>query len=140
MRSFICTVVGLIGSTLSYLLGGWDTAIVGLCVFMLIDLVTGVSVALIFHRSPKNTNGKVESKQFLKGVVKKITIITLVGVAHVLDMVLTTDFIRTAVVITFIANETISIIENAGLMGIPIPSALKNALELLTKKEDKNNE
>lgn len=140
MREFICTVVGIIGSVLSYFIGVWDATVIGLCIFMIIDLITGVAVALVFHNSPKNNNGKVESKQFLKGVVKKISVLMLVGVAHILDIVLTVDFIRTGVVIAFIANETISIIENAGLMGIPIPKPLNNALELLSKKEDTTNE
>lgn len=136
MREFVCTFVGVIGSALSFLFGGWDAGIIALCIFMGIDMVSGVAVALIFHKSPKNKNGKLESKPFLKGVVKKICTLLLVAVARILDNVLATDFIRTAVVIAFITNETISIIENAGLMGIPIPVVLANAIELLSRKEN----
>lgn len=136
MKQFICTVIGVCGSALCYFLGGWDASLICLFVFMLVDLICGLIVAIVFHKSPKNENGKLESKQFIKGVCKKIAIIALVGVSHLLDIILGVDFIRTAAIFAFIANETISIIENAGLMGIPIPSPIINALELL---EGKNN-
>ena len=134
MREMVCSVVGVIGSALCYFFGGWDAVLIALTIFMVIDLCTGVAVAVVFHKSPKNENGKLESKQFLKGVVKKICILMLVGVAHILDMVLTINFIRTAVIFAFMANEVISIIENCGLMGIPIPKAIAKGLELLTEK------
>lgn len=134
MREMVCSVVGVIGSALCYFFGGWDAVLIALTIFMLIDLLTGVAVAVVFHKSPKNENGKLESKQFLKGVVKKICVLMLVGVAHILDMVLTINFIRTAVVFAFITNEVISIIENCGLMGIPIPSAISKGLELIAEK------
>ena len=136
MRELVCTVAGLVGSALAYLFGGWDTAIVVLCVFMVIDLVTGVIVALVFHNSPKNTNGKLESKPFWKGVARKISTILLVCVSHLMDKVLGIDFLRTGTIICFMTNETISIVENCGLMGVPIPSPIRNGIELLTKKEN----
>lgn len=140
MKQTLCTVIGACGSIAAYFFGGWDTALICLCVFMLIDLVTGIVVALIFHKSPKNKNGKIESKQFLKGFVKKIAILLLVGVSHLLDLVLGTNFVRNAVIIGFIVNEVISITENTALMGIPIPKAIINALELLNESEDKHYE
>lgn len=136
MRELVCTVIGVIGSALAYLLGGWDTAIIALCVFMLIDLITGVVLALVFHKSPKNNNGKLESKPFWKGLAKKVATIMLVCVAHLMDKVLGIDFLRTGTVICLMANETISIVENCGLMGIPIPAPIRNGIELLTKKEN----
>ena len=108
MKEGICTGIGVIGSVIASLFGGWDAALVTLMIFMGIDYLTGLIVAGVFHNSEKTEN-----------------------------------FIRDAVVIAFIANETISIIENAGLMGVPIPSVIVKAIEVLKKQaesEDKENE
>ena len=95
---------------------------------MVIDYLTGVLVAGVFHNSPKTENGALESKAGWKGLCRKGMTLLIVLVAARLDIILGTGFIRDAVIIRYIANETISIIENAGLMGVPIPEAIKKAI------------
>ena len=101
-----------------------------------IDYVTGLLVAGVFHNSGKTENGALESRAGWKGLCRKCITLLMVLVATRLDLVTGTNFIRDAVVIAFIANETISIVENAGLMGINIPPAITSAIEVLKKKSD----
>ena len=118
------------------LFGGWDAALVTLVIFMAIDYVTGLLVAGVFHNSGISENGALESRAGWKGLCRKCITLLMVLVATRLDLVTGTNFIRDAVVIAFIANETISIVENAGLMGINIPPAITSAIEVLKKKSD----
>lgn len=107
-----------------------------LLIFMAIDFITGLLVAGAFKKSKKTKNGALESSIGFKGITKKIIILLLVLVGYRLDLLFGSDYIRTALVIAFICNETISITENAGLMGIPIPKPIKNAIDILKSKED----
>lgn len=143
MKEGICTGIGVIGSVIASLFGGWDAALITLMIFMGIDYLTGLIVAGVFHNSEKTENGTLESRAGWKGVCRKGVTLLVVLVACRLDLVMGSNFIRDAVVIAFIANETISIIENAGLMGVPIPSVIVKAIEVLKKQaesEDKENE
>lgn len=130
----ICTGIGVVGSTVAAAFGGWDAAMITLVSMMVIDYLTGVLVAGVFHNSPKTENGALESKAGWKGLCRKGMTLLIVLVAARLDIILGTGFIRDAVIIGYIANETISIIENAGLMGVPIPEAIKKAIEVLQQK------
>lgn len=140
MREMFYTIMAGIGSTLSYFIGGVDTMFIVLCAFLLIDYISGLVVAVVFKNSTKTKSGKLNSVVSFKGLCKKIFVIVLVGVAHLLDIALGTNFIRGGVIVAFISNETISIIENAGLMGIPIPEMLKKAIDILQEKEKENYE
>ena len=132
----ICAAIGVVGNVIASLFGGWDAALVTLVIFMAIDYVTGLLVAGVFHNSGKTENGALESRAGWKGLCRKCITLLMVLVATRLDLVTGTNFIRDAVVIAFIANETISIVENAGLMGINIPPAITSAIEVLKKKSD----
>ena len=136
MKEAICTGFGLAGSFLAALFGGWDSAFTTLLIFMGVDYVTGIIVAAA-GKSPK---GKLSSKIGWKGLAKKCVILLLVLVAARLDVVLGTSYVRAGVCIAFICNEVISILENAGLMGVPLPAALKNAVELLQNKKNGKDE
>ena len=136
MKDGICTAIGVVGSVIASLFGGWDAALVTLVIFMAIDYVTGLLVAGVFHNSGKTENGALESRAGWKGLCRKCITLLMVLVATRLDLVTGTNFIRDAVVIAFIANETISIVENAGLMEINIPPAITSAIEVLKKKSD----
>ena len=136
MKDGICAAIGVVGSVIASLFGGWDAALVTLVIFMAIDYVTGLLVAGVFHNSGKTENGALESRAGWKGLCRKCITLLMVLVATRLDLVTGTNFIRDAVVIAFIANETISIVENAGLMGINIPPAITSAIEVLKKKSD----
>ena len=134
LKTMICTGIGIVGSTVASAFGGWDAAMITLISMMVIDYLTGVLVAGVFHNSPKTENGTLESKAGWKGLCRKGVTLLIVLVAARLDIILGTGFIRDAVIIGYIANETISIIENAGLMGVPIPAAIEKAIEVLQSK------
>lgn len=143
MKEGIFTVIGVIGSVIASLFGGWDAAIVTLLIFMGIDYLTGLIVAGVFHNSEKTEDGTLESRAGWKGLCRKGVTLLIVLVACRLDLVMGSEFIRDAVVIAFICNETLSIVENAGLMGVPIPAAIVKAVEVLKKKaesEEQHNE
>ena len=134
LKTMICTGIGIVGSTVAAAFGGWDAAMITLVSMMVIDYLTGVLVAGVFHNSPKTENGALESKAGWKGLCRKGVTLLIVLVAARLDIILGTGVIRDAVIIGYIANETISIIENAGLMGVPIPEAIEKAIEVLQSK------
>ena len=136
MKYTFSAVVGIIGGALAALLGGWDLAIQTLLIFMGIDYITGLMIAGIFHKSPKTKSGSLSSLIGWKGLCRKGMVLLIVSVAVRLDMLVGTDFIRDAVVIAYCTNEAISIIENAGIIGIPIPKPILNAIDTLKNKED----
>ena len=107
-----------------------------LAIFMAIDYITGLLVAGVFHTSEKTETGGLESRAGWKGLIRKGVTLLMVLIACRVDMLLNVNYIRDGVVIAFCVNEVISIIENAGLMGVPIPKILSNAIELLRKKGD----
>lgn len=140
MKETTCTILGIIGSTVAALFGGWDTAVVTLMIFMAIDYITGLIVAGVFHKSQKSESGALESHAGWKGICKKGVTLLVVLIACRLDMLIGTTFIRDAVIIAYVANETISIIENAGLMGIPIPAVITRAIEVLKNKAEEGGD
>lgn len=139
MKETICTITGMVGAFFTSLLGGWDTSLMVLCIFMGVDYLTGLICAGVFHASPKSKSGALESKASFKGLVRKGITLLIVLVAHHLDLVLGINYVRDAVCIAFIVSEAISITENAGLMGVPVPKKLIQAIELLQKKEEQDH-
>ena len=140
MKNLFSTFIGIIGSTLASLLGGWDMALQTLIIFMTIDYVTGLMVAGIFNKSAKTKHGALESVAGWKGLCRKGVALLIVLIACRLDLLTGANLIRDAVVIAYCTNEAISIIENAGLMGVPIPTKLTKAIEALKSKEGDDNE
>ena len=136
-KKIFCSIFGVIGSFLAGFIGGWDAGMVTLVTFMCIDYISGVIVAGVFKKSKKSKQGALSSKVGWMGLCKKVMTLLIVVVAYRLDLLINTDYIRDAVIIGFCANELISIIENAGLMGLPLPSVLMDAIEVL-KGEKKN--
>ena len=134
MKSFICTALGAIGAGIAAAFGGWSAALTTLIIFMAIDYISGLILAGVFHRSSKSESGALESKAGWKGLCRKGLTLLIVVVASRLDVMLGTTFVKDAVCIAYICNEAISILENAGMMGVPIPKAVKNAIEILKKK------
>ncbi len=136
IKEGICTGIGVIGSIIASLFGGWDTGLVTLVIFMGIDYVSGLVVAGIFHNSNKTESGALESKAGWKGLCRKCMTLLFVLIAYRLDLALGVNYIRDAVIIGFMANELISIVENAGLMGLPLPDAINKAIDVLTQKKE----
>ena len=134
MKETACTLAGIIGSAICWAFGGWDAAIGALLICMAVDYVSGSLVALVFHKSTKTDSGAYNSAYGLKGLCKKCMMLLFVLVAVQVDLVLNTDYVRDAVCIGFCTNEILSIIENLGLAGIPMPQAVTKALEQLQKK------
>jgi toxin secretion/phage lysis holin len=134
MKEIICTITGIVGSFVANLFGGWTAGMTALIIFMAVDYVSGLLVAGVFKNSNKTDTGALESRAGWKGLCRKGMTLVIVLVAYHLDKVIGTNYIRDAVVIAFCANEAISIVENAGLMGVPLPSVITKAIDLLTKK------
>lgn len=137
MKEFYCTLVGILGGFIAYLFGGWNAALSALVIFMTIDFISGLVVAGVFKKSSKTKKGALESKAGFKGICKKFMMLLLVAIGYRLDLLIDTTYIKDSVCIAFIANELISIIENAGIMGIPIPKVITNAIDVLKGKGDK---
>ena len=136
MKGKLCTMTGIIGSIIASWFGGWDTGLATLVAFMAIDYVSGLVVAGVFHNSTKTENGALESRAGWKGLCRKGMTLLFVLIAYRLDLSMQTTYIRDTVVIGFMANELISIVENAGLMGLPLPGVITRAIEILAKKSD----
>ena len=132
--------IGVIGSVISGFFGGWNQACQTLVILMAIDYVSGMAVAGIFKRSSKTESGALSSKYCWEGLAKKIMTLIFVGIGYQIDLLIGTTYLKDCICISFIANELISIIENAGLMGIPIPKVLSNAVDVLKEKEIDKNE
>lgn len=137
MKSLICTAIGMVGAAVSTIFGGWSEALTTLLICMVIDYITGLVVAGVFHNSPKSETGALESNAGLKGLFRKAAMLLFVLIGHRLDVAVGTTYIRDAVCIAFIANEVLSLVENAGLMGVPIPEVITNAIDVLKNKEEK---
>ena len=135
MKSVILSVAGTVGSFIAAALGGWDSAIIALLSFMAIDYITGWILAAVFKKSHKTESGGYSSAIGLKGLFKKVMVLLLVVVANLLDQQIGASYIRDGVCIAFMVNEVMSIVENAGLMGLPIPKVITEALDILNANQ-----
>ena len=134
----LCAGLGAVGAGVAVLFGGWDAALTTLVIFMAIDYITGIVVGGVFRNSPKTKTGALESKAGLKGLFRKGGMLLTVLVACRLDLLIGYHFIGDAVVIALVSNESLSIIENLGLMGVPVPAPILNAIEVLKNKTDRS--
>ena len=137
-KNILISIIGVIGSAIASAFGGWTTGLTTLVIFMAIDYITGLIVAGVFHKSTKTETGTLESRAGFKGLCRKGAMLLVVLVAYRLDLSVGTAYIKDAVIIAFIANEAISIIENAGLMGVPMNDTIKNAIDVLQRKGSGN--
>lgn len=135
-KTGIMAGIGASGAVIASWFGGWDAALSTLVIFMGIDLLMGWIVAGVFKKSGKSKDGTLNSRAGWAGLCRKGITLAIVFVACRLDMMIGSNFIRDATVIAFVVNETLSIIENAGLMGVPIPAVITNAIEILKKKSE----
>ena len=134
MEFKISSIFTLICTVLTYLFGGWDVALIVLITFMVIDYITGVSVAVI--------NKTLNSETGAKGLLKKLSIIMMLIVGVLLDRLINDGawVFRTLVAYFYIANEGISIVENLSLLGVPVPKKIKRILEQLQSDDDSDTE
>jgi len=122
--------VGALGAFLGYFVGGVDVLIKALVLLIVVDYISGMIASAL--------SGELKSKTGFVGILKKVVIIFLVGVAVQLDLVLETNSaVRDATIFIFLGNELLSILENAGRIGVPLPEPLVNAVEVLRGKSEK---
>lgn len=129
MKEISSSIIAVVCTTLVYLLGGLDVALSCLLVAIVLDYVSGLIKAFV----AKNLSSKIG----IKGIIKKVSVLLIVMLAVLVDRVTgETGAIRTLVIYYFVANEGLSIIENLGQAGVPIPQSIKKALKVM-KKENK---
>ena len=139
MKNVICAIFGIIGGFIANAFGGWSAALTTLLIFMGVDYLSGLILAGVFHASPKSEDGTLESYAGWKGLVRKGMTLLIVLIGARLDLLIGVNYIRDAMVIAFCVNELLSIIENMGLMGVPMPEILTNAIEMLRSKSEKSD-
>lgn len=122
-----------VGGWLGWFLGGCDGLLYALVLFVVVDYITGVMCAANDH--------KLSSEVGFRGICRKVLIFLLVGIGHVLDtqIIGTGSVLRTAVIFFYLSNEGVSLLENAGHLGLPIPEKLKVVLEQLHDRAEKEN-
>ena len=122
------------GGWLGYFLGGCDGLLIALIIFAVADYITGVMCAV--------SDKKLSSAVGFKGICRKVIIFMLVGVAHIIDVnvIATGSVLRTAVIFFYLSNEGVSLLENAGHLGLPIPEKLKVVLEQLHDRAEKDSD
>ena len=139
LKNIVLAACAAVGSFIANALGGWDSALKLLIALMAADYITGFLLAMIWHRSNKSPTGALSSKAGFKGLCKKGAILLMVWVAVMLDGAIGSEYVRVAVILFFVGNEGLSLLENLGLMGVPYPSFLQRALEALRSKGDKGD-
>lgn len=134
VKNLVLAGLAMVGGTLAKLFGGWDAALQVLVGLMAADYITGVLVALFWQRSNKSDTGALDSKAGFRGICKKGMILLLVWLGVMLDNATGAGVFRTMIVLFFIGNEGLSLLENIGLMGVPYPEFLRKALESMKQK------
>lgn len=133
----VMTVIGAVGGVIADMFGGWTQDMTTLVMFMAADLVLGLAIAGIWKKSPKSDGGGLSSWSFSKGIIRKGASLLVILIAYRLDLAMGTNYIKTACIIAFIASEALSVIENLGIIGVPLPSILIKAVDVLKSKEEK---
>lgn len=116
---------------IGWLVGGYDTMMIVLLLFMIIDYLSGIMCAIV--------RKEVSSEIGAKGIFKKIMIILLVGITNLLGIAINIEGLRYIVISFYLANEGISIIENAAILGLPVPQKVKDVLEQLKTNSENDN-
>ena len=133
-KAIFCAVVGIVGGFIAQLFGAWTIPLTILAVCMGLDYASGIVLAFVFHASPKSSEGGLDSAVGWKGLARKVATLVVVLVAHFVDLLLGTVYLRDAVVIAFVINEIVSILENCGLMGVPIPNIILQGINVLRQR------
>jgi toxin secretion/phage lysis holin len=129
--NWIQVMFAAIGGWLGYFLGGWDGFLYALVIFIAMDYITGLMCAIL--------DKKLSSEIGFRGIFKKVLILALVAIGHVIDKYVIGDgsVVRTAVIFFYLSNEGVSVLENAAHIGLPVPKKLKDILEQLHNRDDK---
>ena len=135
MKVKFCSIVGVIGSSVMAFVDKGGAALETLVIFMIIDYITGISVAVFWRRSGKTKRGLLKSEAGWRGLCKKGMILGFVLIGNRLDILLDTNYVMNTICIGYAMNELISIMENAGLMGIPLPAVVQGIIEVLSDED-----
>lgn len=139
IKIYIISILGCIGSSIIKGLGGWNEDLFTLLILMGVDFLMGILIAIFWKKSNKSVSGALNSTSAWVGLVKKGVALLVVLVGHRLDVTLNVDYIQSAVVMAFIVNEVISIVENLGVMGIKYPNVIKKAIDILVNQSNSAN-
>ena len=131
--NWIQVTFAAVGGWLGYFLGGWDGFLYALLTFVVIDYITGLMCAVL--------DKKLSSEVGFRGIFKKVLIFSLVAIGHIIDKNVIGDgsVIRTAVIFFYLSNEGISILENAVHVGLPVPQKLKDILDQIHNRTEKDD-
>lgn len=126
--------LSVVGAAMGWFFGGLDSLLTALVALMCVDYITGVAAAW--------AEKKLSSREGAHGIVKKLMILILVGVAHIIDahVIGAGSAIRSAVILWYVSNEGLSVLENAGRLGVPWPQRLKEALAQINEEQPSNDE
>lgn len=136
IKEWVGISFGIIGASISTLLGANMNIIMVLISFMVLDYISGIIVAGVFKKSGKTESGTIDSHASLKGLFRKGGMLFIIYIALQIDFILGINYVGLATIYFFLANEAISLIENIGLMGVPMPEVLTDAIEVLKKKSE----
>lgn len=139
-KIYVMTLFGGIVGGIVNMLGGWTEDLTTLLIFMGVDFVLGLLIAAVWKKSSKSKSGALSSWSAWKGLCRKGASLLVILIAYRLDVTLGTTYIKTAVIFAFIANEGISIVENLGVMGVPLPAVITKAIEILNSKSEAEGE
>lgn len=137
IKDAVIAALAAAGAFLANAFGGWDAVLRVLVALMAADYLTGLAVAVIWHKSNKTTSGAADSRAGFQGLVKKCAILLLVYIGVLLDQATGAHYIRSAIALFFIGNEGLSLLENIGLMGVEYPKFLQDMLQVLHDRGDK---
>jgi len=138
IKNIILLVLAAVGTGIAEAFGGWDSAMTTLIFIMAADYLTGLMIAGIWRRSPKSEGGALESRAGFKGLCRKIMILLAVLIGNQIDVSLhSPGVVRTIVILFFIGNEGISVVENFGIMGVPLPDIVRKSFEQLKAKSER---
>lgn len=132
MKAWFYGILTGLGGVIGYFTGDWTVPMYALLVLMGIDFVTGI-IKAVMGKSEKTNGHRLQSSAMFVGLLRKFTVLLVVGAAHWMDMVMGVSVIRDACVMCFLANELLSLIENCGAIGVPIPEKLTACIEELRK-------
>lgn len=133
VKDIVFTTFGVVGGLVSAFLGDYTMSLRLLFILMATDYILGVLSGFLL-KSTKTQSGGLSSRAGFKGLLKKLMIVTFVGLGHNLDLTLNTHMIREMVVIGYSANELISIIEHAGVIGVPVPPVFNKVIDILNEQ------
>lgn len=137
-KNYISLIIGTIGTCISNTLGGWNSSLTTLVIFMIIDYLTAI-IQAVEGKSLKSSNGKLSSSVGFKGIFKKVLILLMVLVGYRIDITFSLNYVKQIITLSYICNEFISIIENLSAIGmdkLPIFDKISNII----KKEVEKNE